>query len=587
MKTLLTLLLVCAAISITAQSFTLITDPNNAIVIKPDDGGSWIGCSWIDVDNDNDLDLFYSGYLFINDGNGGFTEPESGITNNGLPILLSGNSWADLGNDGDLDVIFSSADGTRLTRIFENDGSGNFIKFNSVLDSIDASTWSVQWSDYNNDTYPDIMLTFANNFLNPSHFPNRLYNGNEDLLFSPISESYEFLNDLHPYTVSYFTDFDLDGDQDLFIASGPGGSPGLDFMYRNLLTETGEATFEKITDLPFSTQMQDGQCYNFIDYDNDGDLDMCLTNWGGADNRFYVNNDGVYESDITLPFIFNATNLTNAWGDMDNDGDLDVLVTASNGGNGVTSGSGYFINNGDGTFTQDQSNYINTTMSGSSSGLTIGDYDNDGDLDFFTVGKKKGLFRNDLANENNYVSFNLIGNASNKAAIGARVKAKATINNQTVWQTREVTAQNTFMGQNSLRVHFGLGDATLIEELIIIWPSGNEDTYSNITSNNFYHVEEGVGIDEIATGIDELSTPIQFDIFPNPAKDYVIIRFSDSHQGKINTRIIDLQGKMVFEKSYAPLKEISISTQNLIAGEYLVMIETNDQRSSKKIIIYD
>src|SRR5262249_15618062 len=130
---------------------------------------------------------------------------------------------------------------------------------------------------------------------------------------------------LAPYTIPTWSDYDLDGDMDLFIGSGPAQvAPLPDFNYKNLLKETGSFSLERLTSFPFKVP-QDGQTYNFIDYDNDGDLDICLTNYSQAPSRFYLNSDTGYVS-LTTPFTTTIGHLSNCWGDIDNDGFLDVLI---------------------------------------------------------------------------------------------------------------------------------------------------------------------------------------------------------------------------------------------------------------------
>ena len=122
----------------------------------------------------------------------------------------------------------------------------------------------------------------------------------------------------------------------------------------------------------------------------------------------------------------------------------------------------YYKNNGDGTFSA-ETNAL--TTSGATRGATLGDYDNDGDLDAFISGVARGLYRNDTDNGNHWINILCEGAISNRSAIGAKVWALANINGVDTWQRREISAQNSFNSHNSLRVHFGLGDATTIATL--------------------------------------------------------------------------------------------------------------------------
>ncbi len=584
MRTLTILFFFSFTITVFSQKFTLITDTINPVVSAPTIGGTYFGTAWTDIDNDNKLDLFYGGTIFRNLGKGNFEVAQGGAA---IPIAtaLVGCSWADYENDGDLDLIYSrfSAPATFQTRIYKNN-KGQFTEVNTVLNTINSATWSTQWCDYNNDSYIDFILTFANGFLNPSSFPNRLYRGNPNGTFTEVTEPYEFLTEKEAYTVSNWTDYDEDGDTDLFIASGPASGPAgikQDFLFKNLQVETGNEGFVKLTnaDLSFAEDPQDGQCYNVIDYDNDGDLDVALTNYSGIENKFYVNNSGTYVNTNTPFTTTNNQNLTNAWGDFDNDGDLDVIITASS-----ATGSGYFINNGDGTFTESGSNFINTATSGNSTGATVGDYDNDGDLDFFVVGGGiKGLFRNDLETKNRFVNIKLIGRSSNKAGLGARIELTTRIRGKWVTQKREISASNTFMGHNSLRAHFGLGNARRIKRLTIYWPSGRVDRYRNLRVNKFLTLKEGK---RRPIWLPIKKTNIKVILYPNPVKDLVKIKITASEiKNSITVKIIDVKGLIISENTFNPNQDITLNTSSLRKGNYFLNITIGEKNIIKKLMI--
>ncbi len=584
------LLFFCLSFTFTAfsQKFTLITDANNPIVSEPTIGGTYFGTSWTDIDNDDKLDLFYGGAIYRNLGNGNFEVAEGGAA---IPFAtaLVGCSWADYENDGDLDLIYSrfSTPGILQTRIYTNTGGGKFVEANTILNTISSGTWSTQWCDYNNDSYVDFILTFADGFLNPLSFPNRLYRGNSDGTFTEVTEPYEFLTEKEAYTVSSWADYDEDGDTDLFIASGPAAGPAgikQDFLFKNLQIETGTEGFQKLTssDLSFAEDPQDGQNYNVIDYDNDGDLDICLTNYSGIENKFYVNDSGNYVS-TSVPFTTsNNQNLSNAWGDFDNDGDLDVIITASS-----ATGSGYFINNGDGTFTESGSNLINSTTSGNSTGATIGDYDNDGDLDFFVVGGGiKGLFRNDLAVKNHFVNIKLIGNPSNKAGLGARLELTTRIKGKIVTLKREISASNTFMGHNSLRAHFGLGKAPKIDKLTIYWPSGNIDTFQNLRVNRFYTLEEGKKKPVFPPIKERKDENIEVIVYPNPSKKLVRVKIENlKSKNEITVSINDVTGLLISKTTFERNQDIELNTSSLPKGSYFLNVVIDKERIVKKLVI--
>jgi hypothetical protein len=127
-------------------------------------------------------------------------------------------------------------------------------------------------------------------------------------------------------------------------------------------------------------------------------------------------------------------------------------------------------------------------------GVSNGDYYKDCDLDMYINGidSARALYNNDAStNGNAWINLKCVGNASGKSALGAMVMVKATIRGVSVWQMREINAQNSFMSQNDLRVHFGLGDAKTIETLVIKYPGSDAQTFTKVKSNEFYTNEEG------------------------------------------------------------------------------------------------
>jgi len=140
------------------------------------------------------------------------------------------------------------------------------------------------WGDLDNDGDLDLAVTHPAGFVPGAPTTNHLYlnNGAPNYTFTRVTTG-PIVTGLSSYTVGTWSDYDNDGDIDYFVGAGPAnGTTQPDFLYRNLLKETGTATFERITDAPIATDQQDGQVWNWIDYDNDGDLDAYVTNWGGA-----------------------------------------------------------------------------------------------------------------------------------------------------------------------------------------------------------------------------------------------------------------------------------------------------------------
>ena len=584
MKVSFTIIFLFAVTFLPGQTFTKITASPIGTDIPT---GGYAGASWIDYDSDGDIDLFVNqDFLYQNDGSGNFTRIlDSGIIGEGTN-LNNGNSWADFDNDGDLDLILVNQNSNG---VFSNNGDGTFTKITTGDIATNLNAWSATWADYDNDGFVDLMATSPCGFIGPCH-TNWLFNNNGDGSFTEITTSHVNMT-LAAYTVANWADFDDDGDMDLFIGSGEINFNSLDHIYINQLTETGTPDLVLTQTGVLFGDSRDGQNWNLIDYDNDGDLDAFVTNYKtDVPNDFYKNNgDGTFtkltDTDLGVHMVSEAaTWLGNTWGDFNNDGWLDVFITADF---GSPFGNHFYLSNGDGTFSHLFPSFANLT---GSRAATNGDYDNDGDLDLFinaTQSSLRGLYRNDLDPDNteNWINLTLEGTISNRSAIGAKVRIKATINGQTFWQRRDISTQNNFCGQNDLRVHFGLGDATMIDSLIIEWPRGLVETYSAISSNQFLNYVEGQ-----TTSVSEtIEDNMNLEIFPNPfeTKTQISYKVENSNQ-KIQIKVLDHSMRTVsilFEGlQQKGVYSYSLDGSNWAPGTYFLVIKNGTSAISKQMI---
>jgi len=569
------------------QQFTKITDTNNPIVTDSPTSG-YTGASWIDFDNDGDLDLFVNQqFLYRNDGDDHFTKlPGTGIGGGGGNIN-NGNTWGDFDNDGWIDLYVAN----QSSALYKNNGDETFTKVTSGGVSSNVNGWAASMADFDNDGWLDIAVTHPCGFIGSCH-PNWLFQSDGNGGFTSVSGSNVTTGNA-AYTVGNWSDFDDDGDMDFFIGSGEVSAPSLDHIYINQLTETGMPNLVRNNSGTLFGEQRDGQNWNWIDFDNDGDLDGFVTNYLNAKpNDFYKNmGDGTFQklsqTELGADMV-SATGLwlTNLWGDFDNDGDLDAFV-----GNDATADR-YYRNNGNGTFTN-----VNQAFSigAPTRGASAGDYDNDGDLDIFISAPNvntKGLYKNETANGNNWAIFTLEGTTSNRSAVGAKIRAKAIIGGQEVWQLREISTQSSFCGTNSLRVHFGLKDATQIDSLIIEWPLGETEVYTGIPTNQICGFTENGGTDcMLVTAVVNPDNPnITFKLFPNPVvSDEATLQYRLEGAADARVEVFGFDGKRVevSPKTTNGLaeNELLFDFSNLQSGIYLIKLQAGNIILTKKFIL--
>ncbi|MBL0048097.1 MAG: VCBS repeat-containing protein [Bacteroidetes bacterium] len=577
----------------TAQIFSKVTSATNPIVSDPAQS-FYNGASWIDFNADGLLDLFVvRGGLYQNVGNGNFTK------NTGSGIGLStgiGNTWADVDNDGDIDCLLSggNAGGTRL---FLNNGNGTFAENTSGVftNPLKLRGWGSAFGDYNNDGWVDLFIAAPFGFAQISDSCKFLVNnGNGN--FARIDTS-ALTDTLDAYTVPTWSDYDNDGDVDLFIGSGRvNGSLSKDYLFDNKLTSGNPGYFSRNNTSPLGTDVHDGQVWNWIDFDNDGDLDGFLTNYQGTGTVGYLNemyrNDSASFTKLSVADVGAiagdiGVSLASTWGDFDNDGDLDCIVT-----NELNQKNTFYKSNirqGSTVFTK-----ITNEPFGLANGnhwcATTGDYDNDGDLDLFISGASdKGLYLNSTT-QTDFINIKLVGINSNKSAIGAKVRVKA----RGFWQLREISAQNTFNGMNMLNAHFGFGNtgplALYIDSILIEWPSGNTDICTNIFANTFYLATEGqclipIGLEKINSG----PAGFQFvSLYPNPVKELLTVNYIASNESSTEINILDASSKLVLSKPILNGKKgdnsVIFDVKNLARGVYTLQLKNQFQTSSAKFM---
>jgi hypothetical protein len=563
-----------------AQTFTRIT--TGPVVTSPADSRS---VNWVDVNNDGLVDLFISNgpsagqnnMLYINNGGGLFT----GVTGDPLVSDMKpsdGATFADADNDGDLDAFVVNWYGVN-NLYYTNNGNGTFTQITSQVIAADGGySETASWGDYDKDGLVDLYV--CNSDGNRKNF---MYHNDGNNTFTKITAGLAVNDAFYSRSISW-TDMDLDGDADIFVTNENNEQENI---YRN----DGGGTFTKLTAGPLLMNSGNTMSSSWADFDNDGDMDVFVANDLGDNALFRNDGNFTFTKMIDTVSNSNGNSFSSAWSDIDNDGDLDLFVT--NAFQGFVKHLNFlYLNNGNSTFTR-VSNTAPATDSSWSYGCAFGDYDNDGFEDLAVATVRFGgldqpdlLYHND-GNANHWITIRLIGTYSNKAAIGAKIRLKAVINGNAVWQMREISAQTSYCGQNDLRAHFGLGNTAVIDSLIIEWPSDSVEFFTGIGIDQFIRVTEGTGI----TGIEEHITPLKniITIFPNPNTGKIFISLPGRRIAAGDRVIIrKANGNTIREITVhqdADRYEIDLRKNEIQAGgAYLVSVITKDATYNGKFI---
>ncbi len=442
-----------------------------------------------DYDNDGWDDLFcgFWGHniLFHNNGDGTFTDVtrKAGLWEDfdaGHPVRwASGCTWLDYDRDGHLDLFVS-----------------NYIIFNKDTTPAPGKSAFCQWKGIS------VMC-------GPRGLPggsNLLYHNNGDGTFTDVSEKAGILKPGPRYAITAVSyDFDNDGWPDIYVAVDSEAS----ILYKN----NHNGTFTDVAVMAGCAYNEDGQeqagmGVGVADYDCDGWFDIFKTNFSDDTSDLYHNNgDGTF-SDVTFAAGVGQNTQFVGWGcgflDYDNDGWADIMQI--NGhvypevdktpdlGTHFKEARILYHNLGNGKFKDvSAESGPGIVERFSSRGAAFGDYDNDGDIDVLVLNMNDppSLLRNDGGNRKNWIKIKLVGTVCNRTAIGARVRV---LTGKHV-QMDEVHCGTSVMSQSDLRLHFGLGAATVVDAIEVKWPTTQKvESFTRVEPNQILTIKEGSGI---------------------------------------------------------------------------------------------
>jgi enediyne biosynthesis protein E4 len=485
------------------------------------------GCAFLDFDGDGLMDIYAvngrylegisdpdsrlkgvktTSCLYRNKGDGTFENvtERAGVGASGYGM---GVAVGDYDNDGQPDVYITNF-GRNI--LYHNNGNGTFTDVTAKA-GVACGQWSVgaNWLDYDKDGYLDL---FVGNYLEfdtkyrlfyeadvypgPLAYPGQLsvlYHNNHDGTFTDVSTK-AGINKKGRAMGVLSADYDDDGWPDIFVAN----DATQNYMYHN----NGNGTFTEVGVECGAAFGQHGNAVSsmggdFADFDGDGRLDLVVPamNYIGI---FRNLGRGIFE-EISVPTgVARVSAQFWSWVgdfmDFDNDGWPDILIANGDGHRLSEKQEQLLMRNIAGP--SGQRIFVDVSRSAGAyfdtrsvaRGLAAGDFDNDGDLDFFVlnIDQPSVLLRNDGGNRNHWLTLQLIGTRSNRDGVGARV----TVRSGDFTRVAEKMSATSYLSQNDPRLHFGLGPRTVVDEVTIQWPGGKTQKLKEVKANQFLRVIE-------------------------------------------------------------------------------------------------
>jgi len=564
--------------------------------------------AWGDIDNDGDLDVYTSqgsqmgNDLMINDlnGSGKFLR---GDTLAGVFIRTAGPRAVlivDVDNDGDQDIM-AIADRTQTHLCLNQLMETGSLMFQDVSETVGIAHlmeayYCANLADFDNDGRLDLFLSgLSSTAWTPSLLYKNTMAPGGPLTFVDVTESSGIFSMMGMSIVcGAWADYDNDGDQDLLT---PTSETWPVFFYRN----DGNGVFTEISEENgLSASYGSSRAGLWADYDNDGDLDVyitrCLTaDMPDVDTCELWRNDNGHFVEVPSARVDGKEIRGGAWGDYDNDGDQDLHLL-DGGSNKIDI---MFRNDGNDVFV-DVVASVGLAKAEAPGGWgmmdindrggeTFADWDADGDLDLFLPGgdgTKPYLMQNNGGNTNNWLEVRLTGVTSNRNGVGARVIAKS----GDLRQIREVCMGSGYLCGPPTDCHFGLAKKTVVDSLIILWPSGTKDVYTGVAINQLLKLTEGAG----STAVEKKggTQPSHFTLgqnYPNPFNPTTEIAYEVPADGRVRLDVYSVNGQWVatLVDQVQPLGQYTtrFDAGSLAGGVYFYRLITEQTGLQKKMIL--
>ncbi len=534
------------------------------------------------INLDSHLDMLVGNKLFLNNGNGTFTNINN-TANIDYAVNPAANMFIDMDNDGWDDILFLSHNAAQ-NYLYRNNGDNTYTQqqLNGLPNFKSITSFSI--ADINTDGYPDI---FIGQLWQPygTPTPNFLLINTRNLGFT--DETYRLGgNTLGFSRGSQWVDYDNDGDLDLYVANYA-ASLDRPTSYDNFFRNNGDGSFDNIINQTPIDNNKGTLFYNmstgcdWADYDNDGDMDLLHSNfshprnmppvqyqapWGSDGSNITVKEDTrmttLFANDGAANYTFTdmvgqvsekagqlspiglqleETHANAAFGDLNNDGLMDIITTTYY----ECNFNDVYIQQPDNTFALKTFHYGLNKVNGGEN-PTFVDYDNDGKLDVIIGnGYNFRFYKNNTPHSGNFVSIELRATTGNKNAIGARV---------CIWAggkryMQDVNAGRGIKSQKPCRLFFGLGQHTKIDSAVVRWHNKpNTERFTNITINKLNYLSEGGNVWLNTPQVEAPKALVSVSSNPFTAEKIFTLLLPKKQQ--VQLQIFDVLGRQVYSTNY-------------------------------------